>query len=138
MEPCAVIQGSILLQPHRTVVTDFAPGNFVFLRRNPGWKTSTQPQGTFLCDLPCGCITGWAALSYFGWNNVFSCFAHHSRFSGNAAWRVYFGHCKIRKTTYQKQFRISPSCWKCLVVRPCRRPLFCHSTVEKYTSSLLQ
>jgi len=45
MEPYAMLQVSILLQPHRTVVVNFVPGNFDLFRRNPkapwnpGWKT---------------------------------------------------------------------------------------------------
>jgi len=40
-----MIQVSILLQPHRTVVANFVPRNFGLFRRNPkvpqnpGWKT---------------------------------------------------------------------------------------------------
>jgi len=53
IEPYAMIQVSTLLQPHRTVVANFVPGNFGLFRRNPpgshwrnlmvprnpGWKT---------------------------------------------------------------------------------------------------
>jgi len=39
MEPYAMIQVSILLQPHRTVVANFISGKFGLFRRNPGWKT---------------------------------------------------------------------------------------------------
>jgi len=39
MEPYAMIQVSILVPPHRTVVTNFVPGNFGLFRRNPGSKT---------------------------------------------------------------------------------------------------
>jgi len=35
MEPYAMIQVSILLQPHRTVVENFVPGNFGLFRGNP-------------------------------------------------------------------------------------------------------
>jgi len=37
MEPYAMIQKSMLLQPHRTVVANFVPGNLALFRRNPGW-----------------------------------------------------------------------------------------------------
>jgi len=36
MEPYAMIRLSILLQPHRTVVANFVPGNFGLLLRNSG------------------------------------------------------------------------------------------------------
>ena len=56
MEPYAMIEVSILLQPHRTVFTDFVPGAISVcfggttgsqlrnpgVPRNPGWKTLTQ------------------------------------------------------------------------------------------------
>jgi len=35
MEPYAMIQVSLLLQPHRIVVVNFVPGNFGPFRRNP-------------------------------------------------------------------------------------------------------
>jgi len=38
-EPCAMIQVSVLLQLHRTVVANFVPGDFGLFRRNPCWKT---------------------------------------------------------------------------------------------------
>jgi len=34
MEPYGMIQVTILLQPHRTVVANFVPGNFDLFRRN--------------------------------------------------------------------------------------------------------
>jgi len=37
MKLCAMIQVSILQQPHRTVVANFVPGNFGLFRRNP-WQ----------------------------------------------------------------------------------------------------
>jgi len=42
MEPYAIIQVFILLQPHRTVVANFAPGNFGLFRRNP-WQPLAEP-----------------------------------------------------------------------------------------------
>jgi len=49
---------------------------------------------------------------------------------------------QFAKTTYQNQFRVSLSpYWNCLTVRgvrPFYRPLFYHSSVTNYTSSLLQ
>jgi len=45
MEPYAKIYVSLYLQPHRTVVANFVPGNFGLFQRNPevaqkpGWKT---------------------------------------------------------------------------------------------------
>jgi len=36
MKPYAMIQVSILQQPHKTVVANFVPGNFGLFRRNPG------------------------------------------------------------------------------------------------------
>jgi len=38
----AMIQVSILLQQHRTVVANFVPGNFGLFRRNP-WKPFAEP-----------------------------------------------------------------------------------------------
>jgi len=35
MEPYAMIQVSILLQPHRTVIANFVPDNFGLFRRKP-------------------------------------------------------------------------------------------------------
>jgi len=35
MEPCAMIQVSVLLQPHRIVVANFVPGNFGPFWQNP-------------------------------------------------------------------------------------------------------
>jgi len=42
MEPHAMIQVSILLQPHRTVVTDFLPCKFGLFWRNI-WQPLTKP-----------------------------------------------------------------------------------------------
>jgi len=42
METCAMIQLSILLQPHRTVVANFVPGNFGLFRRNL-WQSLVEP-----------------------------------------------------------------------------------------------
>jgi len=44
MEPYAMIQVSIMLQPHRTLVANFVPGNFGLFRRNP-WQPLAEPQG---------------------------------------------------------------------------------------------
>ena len=45
MEPYAMTQVSILLQPHRTVVVNFVPGNFSLFRRNP-WQPLAEPWGS--------------------------------------------------------------------------------------------
>jgi len=45
MEPYALIQVSILLQPHKTVVANLVPGNFGLFRRNP-WQPLTDPRGS--------------------------------------------------------------------------------------------
>jgi len=42
-EPCAKIYVSILLQTHRAVVVNFAPGKFGPFRRNP-WQPLADPQ----------------------------------------------------------------------------------------------
>ena len=44
-EPYAMIQVSILLQLHRTVVANFVPGNFGLFRRNP-WQPLAEPLGS--------------------------------------------------------------------------------------------
>jgi len=43
MEPCAMIQVSILLQTHRTVVANFVPDKFGLFRRNP-WQSLAEPR----------------------------------------------------------------------------------------------
>jgi len=43
MEPYAMIQVSILLQPHRTVVANFVLRKFGLFRRNP-WQPLAEPQ----------------------------------------------------------------------------------------------
>jgi len=43
MEPYAMTQVSIFLQPHRTVVAYFAPGNFGLFRRQPLAATYMTP-----------------------------------------------------------------------------------------------
>jgi len=45
MEPYTMIQVSILLQPHRTVIANFVPGNFGLILRNP-WKPLAEPWGS--------------------------------------------------------------------------------------------
>jgi len=42
MEPYAMIQVSVLLQRHRTVVANFVPGNFGLFRRKP-WRPPAEP-----------------------------------------------------------------------------------------------
>jgi len=42
MEPYAMIQVTILLQLHRTVVANFVPGNFGLCRRNH-WQPLAEP-----------------------------------------------------------------------------------------------
>ena len=42
-EPYAMIQVSILLQQHRTVVANFVPGEFGLFRRNP-WQPLEEPR----------------------------------------------------------------------------------------------
>jgi len=54
MEPYAMIQLSLLPQPHRTVVEKFVPGNFGLFWRNPGNHSADLfPQDT-----------GWKMLLY--------------------------------------------------------------------------
>ena len=43
MEPYAIIQVSILLQPQRAVVANFVPGSFGLFRRNP-WQPLAEPR----------------------------------------------------------------------------------------------
>jgi len=43
MEPYAMIQVSVLLQAHGTVVANFVPGNFGLFRRNP-WQPLAEPR----------------------------------------------------------------------------------------------
>ena len=45
MKPYAMIQVSILLQPHRIAVTNFVPGNFDLFWRNP-WQPLAEPWGS--------------------------------------------------------------------------------------------
>jgi len=45
MEPNAMVQVSILLQLHRTVVANFIPGNFGLFRGNP-WQPLAEPKGS--------------------------------------------------------------------------------------------
>ena len=45
MEPYAIIQVSILLQPHRTQVANFVPDNFSLFRGNP-WQPHAEPWGS--------------------------------------------------------------------------------------------
>jgi len=45
MEPYAMIQVSILLQPHRTVVANFVPGNFGLFRQKP-WQPLAERKGS--------------------------------------------------------------------------------------------
>jgi len=42
MKPYAIIEVSILLQPHRTVIENFVPGNFGLFRRNL-WQPLEEP-----------------------------------------------------------------------------------------------
>jgi len=44
MESYAMIQASILLQRHRTVVANFVRGKFCLFRQNP-WQPLAEPQG---------------------------------------------------------------------------------------------
>jgi len=43
VEPCVTVKTVILLQPHRTVVANFIPGNFGLFRRNP-WQPLAEPR----------------------------------------------------------------------------------------------
>jgi len=46
-EPYAMIQWSILLQPHRNVVVNFVPGNFSLFPQIPWqWQPLTEPLGS--------------------------------------------------------------------------------------------
>jgi len=45
METYTMIQVSIMLQPHGTVVVNFVPGNFGFFRWNP-WQPLVEPWGS--------------------------------------------------------------------------------------------
>jgi len=44
MEVCAMIQVSILQQPHRTVVANFVSGNFGLFPRNPWQPPLAEPR----------------------------------------------------------------------------------------------
>jgi len=62
MESYAMIQVSILLQPHRSVVANFVPGNFGLCRRNP-WQPFAERQGSTEPPLKNTALMLWSSVS---------------------------------------------------------------------------